>query len=142
MSLLRWKKVGEEKKTTALLFCHQEFVFTTHLRLNRKKAHVPVVMRVKSVMSRMFRRIFEKSEKLISNSAIIGKSDSNWHSAKLRKSILTTCTQKFRQMNSFTTCMRTFVTAITDPWVSYGCDMSKNVTNGCNKILFGYKLLL
>ena len=38
--------------------------------------------------------------------------------------------------------MRTFVTAITDPWVSYGCDMSKNVTNGCNKILFGYKLLL
>ena len=38
--------------------------------------------------------------------------------------------------------MRTHVTAITDPWVSYGCDMSKNVTNGCYKILFDYKLLL
>ena len=38
--------------------------------------------------------------------------------------------------------MRTFVTAITDPWVGYGCDMSKNITNGCNNILFDCKLLL
>jgi hypothetical protein len=38
--------------------------------------------------------------------------------------------------------MRTHVTAITDPWVGNGCDMSPNITNGCNKIHFDYKLLL
>ena len=38
--------------------------------------------------------------------------------------------------------MHAHVTAITNPWVSYDCDMSKNVTDGCNKVLFDYKLLL